>query len=81
MSDSVPPHDTPTQTKEEALEQHQQELEQILDAHDDQVRLLFQLDRFVTLVDYDPAIAKGTLPACPVHKNEADRLRIDRIRG
>lgn len=81
MEDGATLEETRTQTKEEALEQHQQELDEIVDAHDDSVRLLFQLDRFVTLVDYDPAIAKRGSLACPGCKNEADRLSFDGIRG
>lgn len=81
MEDSATVGETRSQTKEEALEQHQQELDEIVDAHDDSVRLLFQLDRFVTLVDYDPAIAKRRSSARPGCKNEADRSRIDGIRG
>jgi hypothetical protein len=32
----------------------------IVDKHDDYVRELFHLDRFVTLIGFDPAVAKGT---------------------
>ena len=73
MQDSPPVDETRTQTKEEAFEQHEQELEQIIDTHDDSVRLLFQLDRFVTLVDYDPVVAKRELFASSSRKNEPDR--------
>ncbi|GAA6038496.1 hypothetical protein JCM8097_004595 [Rhodosporidiobolus ruineniae] len=37
----------------------QAELTAIVDRHDDYVRELFHLDRFVTLIGFDPATAKG----------------------
>ncbi|KAK4702013.1 helicase SRCAP/SWR1, partial [Phenoliferia sp. Uapishka_3] len=35
-----------------------QQLAEIVDSHDDHVRELFHLDRFVTLIGFDPAVAK-----------------------
>lgn len=40
------------------LEQCQNRLAEIADRHDDKVRLLFHLDKFVSLVNYDPKVAK-----------------------
>lgn len=41
------------------------QLTEIVDRHDDLVRELFHLDRFVTLVGYDPADAKGASRPTP----------------
>lgn len=48
-------------TREEAIEQHEQELQSIEDQNEENVRLLFHLDRFVNLIDYDPVNAKSKL--------------------
>ncbi|KAL8279864.1 hypothetical protein RQP46_007714 [Phenoliferia psychrophenolica] len=60
MPDAAPSH-----TQEEVLawrtaqiDTRQAELAQIVDSHDDHVRELFHLDRFVTLIGFDPATAK-----------------------
>ncbi|KZV89961.1 hypothetical protein EXIGLDRAFT_771244 [Exidia glandulosa HHB12029] len=44
--------------KAEMVLTRQARLEQIKDEHDDMVRELFHLEKFVTLVEYDPAVAK-----------------------
>lgn len=36
----------------------------IVDRHDDHVRELFHLDRFVTLLGFDPSVAKGRSSFC-----------------
>ncbi|GAA5908870.1 chromatin-remodeling protein SWR1 [Sporobolomyces salmoneus] len=40
------------------IDKRQAEITAIVDRHDDHVRELFHLDRFVTLVGFDPAVAK-----------------------
>ncbi|KAG8903550.1 swr1 complex component, partial [Tulasnella sp. 403] len=44
--------------KEDMLLQRRQDLTKILDLHDDLVREAFHLEKFVTLVSYDPKVAK-----------------------
>ncbi|GAA6057722.1 hypothetical protein JCM3770_002662 [Rhodotorula araucariae] len=41
------------------IDAKQNELAAIVDKHDDYVRELFHLDRFVTLIGFDPAVAKA----------------------
>ncbi|BGP22345.1 swr1 complex component [Rhodotorula toruloides] len=45
--------------REQQIDAKQAQLTEIVDRHDDLVRELFHLDRFVTLVGYDPAVAKA----------------------
>lgn len=50
-----------------------------LERHDAHVRELFHLDRFVTLVDFNPATAKGNLSGAPLTCSPADlRLAADK---
>lgn len=49
------------------------QLAAIVDKHDDYVRELFHLDRFVTLIGFDPAIAKGASPRAVPRELLADR--------
>ncbi|GAA6008760.1 hypothetical protein JCM11491_003425 [Sporobolomyces phaffii] len=44
--------------REYEVDKRQTEIAAIVDRHDDNVRELFHLDRFVTLIGYDPAVAK-----------------------
>lgn len=45
-------------TRNEALAERQHDIEEIMAEHDDHVRELFHLDRFTSLVYYDPVAAK-----------------------
>ncbi|KAI5478760.1 helicase SWR1 [Pseudohyphozyma bogoriensis] len=44
--------------RQKLVDARQAELTTIVDSHDDHVRELFHLDRFVTLIGFDPAVAK-----------------------
>lgn len=43
------------------------QLAEVVDEHDDLVRELFHLDRFVTLIGYDPIQAKRKPPVWPLY--------------
>lgn len=47
------------ESREAALSDTRFEATHIMDQHDDKVRQLFHLEKFVTMVDYDPATAKS----------------------
>lgn len=48
----------PDNSLEQDIETEQKKLSEIFDRHDDRVRMLFHLENFVSLVNYDPQAAK-----------------------
>lgn len=48
----------PEDSLEQEIEAEQKKLSEIFDRHDDRVRMLFHLENFVSLVNYDPQAAK-----------------------
>ncbi|KAA8911698.1 hypothetical protein TRICI_003730 [Trichomonascus ciferrii] len=48
----------PDNSLEQEIETGQKKLSEIFDRHDDRVRMLFHLENFVSLVNYDPQTAK-----------------------
>lgn len=45
--------------REDSIQERQKQMERIFTAHDDLVRQLFHMEKFVTLVGFDPAVAKS----------------------